>query len=84
MFVCCKGCVLSGRGLCDGLITRPELRRCVLSRNLVNDGDLAHWGLSRPIQTNKPDFRASHLTRPKFSVSYFLSVVFCYPLNTTV
>ena len=24
MFVCCDCCVLSGRGLCDGLITRPE------------------------------------------------------------
>jgi hypothetical protein len=24
MFVCCDRCVLSGRGLCDGLITRPE------------------------------------------------------------
>jgi hypothetical protein len=24
MFVCFLGCVLSGRGLCDGLITRPE------------------------------------------------------------
>jgi len=24
MFVCCKCYVLSGRGLCDGLITRPE------------------------------------------------------------
>ena len=24
IFVCCKCCVLSGRGLCDGLITRPE------------------------------------------------------------
>jgi hypothetical protein len=24
MFVCCKCCVLSSRGLCDGLITRPE------------------------------------------------------------
>ena len=24
MFVCCKRCVLSGRGLCDELITRPE------------------------------------------------------------
>jgi hypothetical protein len=24
MFVCCEYCVLSGRGLCDGLITRPE------------------------------------------------------------
>ena len=24
MFVCCKCCVLSGRGLCDGLIIRSE------------------------------------------------------------
>jgi hypothetical protein len=24
MFVCCECCVLSSRGLCDGLITRPE------------------------------------------------------------
>ena len=24
MDVCCGCCVLSGRGLCDGLITRPE------------------------------------------------------------
>jgi hypothetical protein len=24
MFVCCECCVLSVRGLCDGLITRPE------------------------------------------------------------
>ena len=24
MIVCCECCVLSGRGLCDGLITRPE------------------------------------------------------------
>jgi hypothetical protein len=42
MFVCCERCVLSGRGLCDGLITRPEesYRLCrviVLSRNLKNE-----------------------------------------------
>jgi len=24
MFVCCECCVLSGRGLCDEVITRPE------------------------------------------------------------
>ena len=34
MDVCCECCVLSGRGLCDGLITRPEesyrLRRVVV------------------------------------------------------
>jgi hypothetical protein len=42
MFVCCECCVLAGRGLCDGLITRPEescrLWRVVVceSRNLEN------------------------------------------------
>jgi hypothetical protein len=34
MDVCCERCVLPGRGLCDGYITRPEescrlVRRCV-------------------------------------------------------
>jgi len=24
MFICCECCVLSGKGLCDELITRPE------------------------------------------------------------
>jgi hypothetical protein len=24
MSVCCECCVLSGRGLCDGLVPRPE------------------------------------------------------------
>jgi hypothetical protein len=24
MFVCCECCVLSSRGLCDGMVTRPE------------------------------------------------------------
>jgi len=24
MFICCECCVLSGRGLCDEQITRPE------------------------------------------------------------
>jgi len=41
MFVCCECCVLSGRGLSDGLITRPEKsyrlwRVVVWSRNLEN------------------------------------------------
>jgi len=34
MFVCCECCVLSGRGLCDGLITRPE-KFCRLWRVVV-------------------------------------------------
>jgi len=36
--VCCECCVLSGRGLCDGLITRPgESYRLVLSLRMHGD-----------------------------------------------
>jgi len=51
MFVCCECCVLSGRSLCDVLITRPEESFrlwCVVvwSRitNLVNEEAKAHYG----------------------------------------
>ena len=43
MFVSCVGCVLSGSGLCDGPITRPEesywvcVFGCVWSKNLNNE-----------------------------------------------
>ena len=57
-FVCRECCVLSGRGLCDGLITRPEesyrmwsVVVCVVE-NLVNEQALVHWGAVAP-QTNK-------------------------------
>jgi len=57
MFVSCESCVLSGRGLCDELITRPEesyrlwyVVVCDLEK-LVNEEALAHWGLSRPKKT---------------------------------
>ena len=37
MSVCCECCVLSGWGLCDGPITRPEESyRCVWSSNIMN------------------------------------------------
>jgi hypothetical protein len=39
MFVCCGCCVLSGRGLSDGLITRPEESYLLLC---VNEEALAH------------------------------------------
>jgi hypothetical protein len=49
MYVCCECCVLSGRVLCDELITRPgEYYRMwcvwVWSWNLDNEEALAHWG----------------------------------------
>jgi hypothetical protein len=57
MSVCCECCVLSGRGICDELITRPEesyrvWRVWVSSRNLVNEEAMAHWGLLRPHPQN--------------------------------
>ena len=53
MSVFCQCCVLSGRGLCDGLITRPEesyLLRCVVLcdlENLKNEEAMAHVGPQR-------------------------------------
>ena len=59
MDVCCECWVLSGKGLCDELVTRPEKSYwlwcvvvCDLRRNLVNEETLAHLGLSRLVQTN--------------------------------
>jgi len=58
MFVCYECCVLSGRGPCDELITRPEGSYrlwCVVVcdlRNLVNEEALAHWEALAP-KTNK-------------------------------
>jgi len=53
MFVCCECCVLSGRGLCDELITRPEESYrlwCVIVydlENLVNEEAMTCVGLQR-------------------------------------
>jgi len=50
MFVCCECCVLSGRGLCDGLIDHSSrgvlptvARRCVRLRNLENEEAKARY-----------------------------------------
>ena len=53
--VCCECCMLlSGRCLCDGLITRPEescntvlCRLCVIKKNLLNEEAIARVGLQR-------------------------------------
>ena len=50
MFVCCECCVLSGRGLCDELITRPEesyrpwcVVVCDLEKRHERGGHSPHW-----------------------------------------
>ena len=48
IYVCCDCCVLSGRGLCDELITRPEesyRQWCVVVCDLENPHE---WGGHRP------------------------------------
>jgi hypothetical protein len=57
MFVHCEGCVLSGRGLCVGLITHPEGSYrgwCVwvLSWILDNEEALTHWGCWAMVKKN--------------------------------
>jgi len=53
MFVCCECCVLSGRGLCDELITLPEESYrlwCVVVcdlENLKNEEAMTHVGSQR-------------------------------------
>ena len=60
IFVCCDCCVLSGRGLCDELITRPEKPYgmwCVVVCDLETCWRRRPWStggeLSRQKQTNK-------------------------------
>ena len=59
MFVCCECCVLSGRGLCDELITRPQefyLVWCVVVRDLETSRMRRAWltgGLSHRKQKKK-------------------------------
>ena len=63
MFVCCECCVLSGRGLCDELITRPEESYqlwCVVVCDLETSTMRRPWpALGRSATAKKKDmFRA--------------------------
>jgi len=58
MFVFCDCCVLSGRGICDGLITRPEesyrLWRvvCVIKKPRTRGG----YSAARGLQNTNPQW----------------------------
>ena len=73
MFVCCECCVLSGRGLCDELIARPEesYRLCCVVvcdlGNLKNEEAMTRVG------------QQSH--KKKCEILVFLSVVKCMSWN---
>jgi hypothetical protein len=47
MDVCCACCVLSSRGLCDGLITRPD-ESCLLWRVVVCDQETSKTRRLKP------------------------------------
>jgi len=56
MSVCCECCVLSGRGLCDELITRPEESyrlRCVVVCDLETSRMRRPWSASGRSATGK-------------------------------
>ena len=59
MFVCCECCVLSGRGLCDELITRPEESYwlwCVFVCDLEASWMRRPWPTGGCCAKNKLDF----------------------------
>ena len=61
--VCCECCVLSGRGLCDGLITRPEESYrvwCVAVCDLETSWMRRPW----PTGTVAPKTKKPHYTFP--------------------
>jgi len=60
MDVCCECCVLSGRGLCVGVL--PTVAgRCVWSIKHVSEERLVYCGLSRQKQTNKQTNKHSYM-----------------------
>ena len=59
MFVCCECCVLSGRGLCDELITRPEesyRMRCVVVCDLETSRMRRPWTAFGRSATKKKNY----------------------------
>jgi hypothetical protein len=76
IFVCCECSVLSGRGLCDELITRPEefYRLCC-----VVECDLETSRIGAPYTYDISILRVKHNCYPKLSKTLFL-----FSLHSTV
>jgi hypothetical protein len=58
MFVCCECCVLSGRGLCGGLISRPTdcgASLCVIKKPPTRGG----YSPARGLQNTNPQWDAA-------------------------
>ena len=75
MFVCCECCVLSGRGLCYELITRPE-ESCVIMCDLENSRMRRPWtALGRNATGKKKSYHNTHLIAPHLSAVSVICMV---------
>jgi hypothetical protein len=86
MSICCECCVLSGRGLCDELIIRPEesYRLCCVVvcdlENLVNVETLAHWGGGRGLSSqNKKKANKQTVGKHIYECPKFVNVILNLP-----
>jgi len=73
MSVSCECCVLSGRGLCDGLITCPEESyrlRCVVECDLETSRMMRPWPTGRGCRAKKKYSYMFRCTRVIFRQSY--------------
>jgi hypothetical protein len=73
MFFCCVCCVLSGRGLCDGLITRPE-ESYRIWRVVVSDQETS-WYEEAIARAGLQCQRNKQHTRPRLGLHNLLSYV---------
>ena len=85
MDVCCECCVLSGRGLCDELITRPEESYqlwCVVVcdiENLKNEEAMTRAGSQRHRKKNHKDKRAKNVNlQTKQSTTSFVCMYYIF------
>jgi hypothetical protein len=83
-FVCCECCVLSGRGLCDELISRPEESYrllCVIVCDLETSSTRRPWPAGACRTKNKP--RMPKYKNVHFHIQSTKSVI-CFDLLQTI
>jgi len=90
MFVCCDYCVLSGRGLCDELITRPEefyrlwCFVVFVLENFKNEEAMTRVGSQRHSKKKIVFLRISTSLHTDITRLIVNQVLFYYPINKTV
>ena len=85
--VCCECCVLSGRGLCDGLITRPEESYrlwCVVVCDLETSWMKRPWPTGGCGTKNKQILMAYWSPPPAASLPSFIPSSYLFPSVTSI